>query len=279
MTVSEFFYSLKKELQHEDAAFEINQLFDRRFGKNARLLCPDRVVTDEDQAALNQEVQRLQNGYPLQYILGEWDFYGLTLKVGEGVLIPRPDTEISVETALDRLKGINAPVIADLCSGSGAIALAIAANCPDCTVYAVELFDAAMGYLLQNISALGLGGRVKPIKGDALSDLSGILPHGLDMIISNPPYVTADEMKELSPQVRCEPQTALFGGEDGLDFYRAISKNASKILAPGGSLIFEGGYLQAGDIERIMSDNGFENITSHKDLAGIERCVSVNKPL
>lgn len=279
MTVSLLFNELKKKLTHEDAWFDLNQLFNKYFGKNARLLKPDMPVSAEQQAAVESDVERLASGYPLQYLLGEWEFFGLTLKVGEGVLIPRADTEITVETALAKLNGRKNALVADFCSGTGAIALAIAENHADCKVFALELFDEAYSYLCRNIADLDMGERVTPVKADVLGDLDGVLPERLDMIVSNPPYITADEMKELSVQVRHEPQTALFGGEDGLKFYRSITKTAAKTLKNGGWLLFEGGYKQANDIAEIMRQNGFDSIFSAKDMAGINRCICGQKPL
>lgn len=279
MTLSSLFNELKGCLSHDDALFDLNQLFNKHFGKNVRLLDPQQPVSERQRVAVASDVEKLKNGYPLQYLLGEWDFFGLTLKVGEGVLIPRADTEITVETALEKLKVSRNAVIADLCSGTGAIALAIAANCTDCSVFAVELFDEAYTYLCNNISELDMQSRVKPVKADVLADMSDVLPPKLDMIVSNPPYITAQEMTELSVQVRHEPQTALFGGDDGLKFYRSITQTAAKMLKNGGWLLFEGGFRQANDIAEIMRKNGFDNISANKDMAGIDRCICGQKPL
>lgn len=278
MTIASFFNELKSDLQYEDAQFDLNQLFNKYFGKNMRLLQPDMEVSDEQKKAVENDVKTLKSGYPLQYILGEWDFYGLTLKVGEGVLIPRADTEITVETALTKLKGRKNALVADLCSGTGAIALAIAENCADCEVFAVELYDEAYSYLCRNIEKTGQK-RVKAVKADVFGDLSGALPDELDMIVSNPPYITADEMRELSVQVRHEPVTALFGGEDGLDYYRSISETAAAMLKNGGCLLFEGGYRQANDIAEIMRKSGFIDVFAIRDMAGISRCICGTKPL
>lgn len=278
MTIASFFNELKGDLQYEDAQFDLHQLFNKYFGKNVRLLQPELPVSEEQKKAVESDVRMLKSGYPLQYILGEWDFFGLTLKVGEGVLIPRADTEITVETALTKLKGRRNAKIADLCSGTGAIALAIAENCKDCEVFAVELYDEAYSYLCENISELKQD-RVKAVKADVFGDLSGVLPNELDMIVSNPPYITADEMNELSVQVRHEPETALFGGEDGLDYYRSIAETAASLLKNGGCLLFEGGYRQANDIAEIMRKSGFIDIFANKDMAGISRCICGQKPL
>ena len=186
-------------------------------------------------------------------------------------MIPRADTEISVETALSLLKETVEPKIADFCSGTGAIALALANNLPKCEILALELYDKAYGYLCENIAALDKNGFVKPIKADVLGEFD--IGDKFDLIISNPPYITCDEMKELSAEVKCEPETALFGGDDGLKFYRGITAKAKNLLKPGGWLVFEAGWKQYPNIAEIMRQNGFEQIASAKDLGNIDRCV------
>ncbi len=279
MRLAELFKELLGESERDTARFDLTQLFDKRFGRNARIMRGDMQLSEQAENAVRADFDKMESGYPLQYIIGEWDFYGLTFKVGEGVLIPRADTEISVETALGLLEGADCPAIADLCSGSGAIALAMASNLKDCSIFAVELFDEAFSYLTENIKLLDQKGCVTAMKADVLTDVNTDLFDQLDMIISNPPYITADEMKELSAEVRCEPQTALFGGEDGLVFYRSISETAKEILKPGGWLVFEAGWKQAEDIMEIMRRNGFTELAAAKDMSGIDRCIYGRKPL
>ena len=217
-------------------------------------------------------LERRLSGEPLQYILGEWEFYGLPLRVGPGVLVPRPDTETAVEAALELLTGREKPVVADLCSGSGAIALALWSQCPDARVLAVELSPQALPYLRENVKAICQGGRepVQVVEGDVLSGLK--LPP-LDLLVSNPPYLTAGEMEELSPEVRREPAMDLLGGEDGLLFYQEITRLYRRCLKPGGALVYEVGYQQADQVRDILMEFGFQQVGCRKDLAGIRRCV------
>jgi len=279
VTVAELFKELLKNSKRDTAYFDITQLFDKHFGKNARIMRSGMQLSLQAENAVRADFDRLESGYPLQYIIGEWDFYGLTFKVGEGVLIPRADTEISVETALGLLEGIRCPQIADFCAGSGAIALAMASNLSDCKVFAVELFDEAYHYLEENIKALDNKSCVTALKADVFNDIGTDSFAHLDMIVSNPPYITGEEMQELSTEVRHEPHTALFGGDDGLLFYRSISKTAKDILKPGGWLVFEAGWKQAGDIMEIMRRNGFTELAAAKDMDGIDRCIYGRKPL
>ena len=288
MTLGELYLECRKKLTHDTADFDLSQLLTAQFGSVPSIRSaadpvsavfqvppsvrrPEMEVSAEDAFVFQMKVKRLADGYPLQYLLGEWEFYSVPLKVGEGVLIPRPDTETLVDAALALLAGRTEPVIADLCSGSGAIALAIAKNHPDAKVYAVEVSPEAPYYLYENIEMNKLGGRVEAISGDVFETLA--LPP-LDLLVSNPPYLTARELEELDQTVRYEPALALDGGEDGLRFYRRISETGSLLLRPGGTLMFEVGYQQADAVASIMRDRGYGTIAFQQDLNQIRRCVS-----
>lgn len=228
----------------------------------------DQSLIDE----VNSLVVRRKSGEPLQYILGEWEFYSLNFKVGEGVLIPRQDTETLVDFALEELKGKSEPVVADLCSGSGCIAISIEKNCENSKVFAVELSDMAIPYLQININENDSS--VKIIKGNVCDEkILNNLPQ-LDMIVSNPPYLTAEDMKSLQKEVTYEPCMALDGGEDGLHFYRAITSLWKDKLKENGVLAFECGINQHNQIKEILEENGFKNICFKEDLCGIIRVVA-----
>lgn len=209
--------------------------------------------------------------YPLQYLLGQWDFYGLTFAVGEGVLIPRPDTEILVETGLQLLAGIDHPVIYDLCSGSGCIAAAVASQRPDATVYAVEISSDAFPYLLKNIRPFP---GVKPVQADIFEVVSRLPP--CHLILSNPPYLSDDEMGRLQTEVTYEPKLALRAGENGLAFYRRIAEVYQEKLLPQGHIAFEVGYRQSRPVEEILRKSGWRDIERKQDYNGIERVVSAS---
>lgn len=227
-------------------------------------------------------VERRISGEPLQYLLGEWEFFGLPFKVGKGVLIPRPDTEILVETVLDHFKrkGKLDPEMIDLCSGSGCIAVAIQKSLPQSKVTAVELSSEAFPYLTENIRRNKAD--VKIMKGDVLNgellrNFADPDDYGeyrkLDCIVSNPPYLTEKEMNELQIEVKHEPETALFGGTDGLKFYRVISCLWKEILADGGLLAFEIGFEQGEAVSDILRKSGYKDIRVIKDLGGNDRVV------
>lgn len=288
MTNAEVYEYIRKKLQNsgvEDNEFETLCIFE------------DIMEIDRLQLALNGSkpadeakaekafalAERRINGEPLQYLLGEWEFYGLPFKVGEGVLIPRPDTEILVETVLEHFKrkGKLDPEIIDLCSGSGCIAVAVQTNLPQSKVTAVELSSEAFPYLVENIRRNKAD--VKIMKGDVLNGelLSNFADpddfgeyRKLDCIVSNPPYLTEKEMSELQIEVKHEPETALYGGTDGLKFYRVISCLWKEILADGGLLAFEIGFEQGEAVSDILQKSGYKDIKVIKDLGGNDRVVT-----
>ena len=233
--------------------------------ETSRLVLSDKKV---DLKELEKILARRKKGEPLQYILGKWWFYEGEFLVGKGVLIPRQDTETLVEVALDELKEKKNASVADLCAGSGAIGISIAAKRPDITVLAVEKYKRAYEFLEKNI-LLNRVKNVKSVRADVLKKPFGCY----DMIVSNPPYITTKEMASLQTEVKKEPKTALFGGEDGLDFYRTISAKWKSTLKENGILMFEIGATQASAVAEIMKKEGFTDITLKKDLCGVQRVI------
>ncbi len=228
-----------------------------------RIVTPSVDTDDIDDILAQRRLHR-----PLQYIIGRWWFYGLEFLVGEGVLIPRQDTEILVETALSLAEGLKAPKIADLCSGSGCIAISIGKNLPEADVTALEKYDEAYVYLEKNIR-LNEAENVTPVKADVCDKPTG----EYDIIVSNPPYIPIADRNILSREVLNEPDAALFGGEDGLYFYRIITKNWKNVLKDGGKLAFEVGIKEAPLVADILKQEGFTEIGFAQDLLGIQRVV------
>lgn len=219
-------------------------------------------------------VERRSNGEPLQYILGKWEFMGLPFYVGEGVLIPRPETEMLVEFALDFLKDKKNPVVIDLCSGSGCIAISVAKHLPNAKVYAVEKSDLAFPYLKKNIW-LNCVFNVSAVHGDIFDRtlLSEIKPN---LILSNPPYIRSSEIASLQSEVRNEPSMALDGGEDGLVFYREIANGWLDRLGTGGAITVECAEDQTEDIIRMFSEKT-QYAEAFNDLSGLPRMVTAIK--
>lgn len=238
--------------------------------ENALRLAPRREVPTETAAAFAGLCRRRAAGEPLQYLLGRWEFFGLPFAVGPGVLIPRPETELLVEAALEKLADLPAPALADLCSGSGCVAIAAAKHLPGSAVTAVELSEKALPFLQQNIALNAAN--VAVVEGDVL-DPALLAGRCFDMILSNPPYVTAEEMAALQPEVRREPEMALLGGADGLRFYAALPALCHPLLKPGGWLAFEIGCTQQAAVEGFLAAAGFRNISCRRDLAGLPRVV------
>ena len=210
--------------------------------------------------------------YPLQYIMGEWEFYGLPFYVGEGVLIPRQDTETLVETAVRFLRerpGVSGA--ADLCAGSGCVGITLA-KLTGIPVKLLELSELALGYLRRNIALNGAEELCEAMHADVLSDDTAAGMPQLDLIVTNPPYLTAQDMRELQPEVTHEPETALFGGDDGLDYYRRMVPLWGAKLNPGGMLAAEIGMGQHGDVTRIFEENGLR-AGFEKDLCGVIRVI------
>lgn len=231
-------------------------------------------VSGELERRVDALVQRRLAGEPVAYIIGEWEFYGLPLDVSDDVLIPRMDTEMLVERAILRARtaGEEARVL-DLCAGSGCVGLAIAANVPDCRVVLAELSEGALRICKQNIRRTDLNARVTSVCVDALEPPSANL-WDFDVVACNPPYIPTGDIGGLDIAVRdYEPRMALDGGADGLEFYRNIASKWKNAIRLGGSLIFEVGIGQAPDVEKIMAENGFENIQTTADTQGIWRVV------
>lgn len=218
-------------------------------------------------------VARRLAGEPLQYLLGQWEFYGLPMAVGPGVLIPRPETEELVERVLGFLKGTPSPALLDLCSGSGCIPIAIANNCPDGKVWGVELSPQAYSYFCQNI-AINSAKNVTPVLSDVFALPVHITAQRYHAVTANPPYITTEAMDSLQREVLREPTMALCGGGDGLDFYRALPGIAMELLYPGGLLAMEIGEEQGASVTALTAAAGFTQVTLHQDLSHNDRIVT-----
>lgn len=259
---------------NDNPRFEAEQLVMKFCGvkRSDILMFPGLEVTAEQAAEVRGAVQRRNSGEPLQYILGEWEFYGLPFYVGEGVLIPRQDTETLVETAVQFLRerpGVSGA--ADLCAGSGCVGITLA-KLTGIPVKLLELSELALGYLRRNIALNGAEELCEAMHADVLSDDTAAGMPQLDLIVTNPPYLTAQDMRELQPEVTHEPETALFGGDDGLDYYRRMVPLWGAKLNPGGMLAAEIGMGQHGDVTRIFEENGLR-AGFEKDLCGVIRVI------
>lgn len=277
-TYNNLYMDVRQELRRagiDAATLEAQELVAFAAGKtrqellrDGRLYVPQEV--EQRAAAL---VERHLAGEPLAYLIGEWSFCGMDLDIDENVLIPRVDTEVLAEQAIDFVKTLQEPRVLDLCAGSGCVGLAVAKFCPGSHVVLGELMEGALRVCRRNIRRTGLTAQVLPWQVNALD---GPPPRfgEFDCIVSNPPYIPDGDIAGLDVSVRdYEPLTALKGGGDGLDFYRVISDKWRACLHPGSRLYFEVGIGQADDVLRIMRAQGFGDIEVVPDTAGIPRVV------
>ncbi len=249
-----------------------------KVSRNTLKYSMSREIKEEDKNKIREMLMlRAKNRKPLQYILGEWEFYGLPFKVRENVLIPRPDTEILVEQCIQLMREIEEPNILDIGSGSGAISIAIANELKSSSVTGVDINEDAIRLANEN-KVLNKIENVNFMKSDLFEKLDEDFKY--DLIVSNPPYITKDEYETLMPEVKnFEPKNALTDLGDGLYFYREISKKAGAYLKDTGYLAFEIGYKQAKDVSKILEDNNFAVLSIVKDYGGNDRVVLAKKAI
>ena len=278
ITYNNLYLDIRQQLRAagiEAATLEARELVCFATGKSREQLYRDGALyaSPELERRTRELVARHLAGEPVAYLIGEWEFYGLPLDISSEVLIPRPDTEVLAEQAIAYIKTLGECRVLDLCAGSGCIGLAVAANAPQARVVLGEWSDGALKICRQNIRRNGLTGRVVPIQADARERPEKSLGD-FQCIISNPPYIPHGDISGLDASVRdYEPHLALDGGEDGLDFYRAIAEKWKEALNVGGRLYFEVGIGQADSGLRIRRAQGFGDIQVVKDLHEIPRVV------
>ena len=260
----------------QSAGMIARQLVCHVTGKSQEYILANREMYAPEEAVKGAEaaLARLLEGEPLAYVLGEWEFYGLPLKVTPDVLIPRDDTCAVASLAIRQGLFLNQdPRILDLCCGSGCIGLAVASRVKDARVTLADISKEALAVAKKNVQANKVSGHVSCVQADALKPAAPFLGK-FDMIISNPPYITAWEMEQLPASVAdYEPHLALYGGTDGLDFYRSIAKNYKSALKNGGYLAFEFGMGQGDDVCAILEENGYTILERTRDYNDRERAV------
>ena len=278
ITYNDLYLDIRKELRAAGIAastLEARELVCFGTGKTRDELTRDGrlYASPELEKRVRELAARHLAGEPVAYLIGEWEFYGLPLDISSDVLIPRPDTEVLAEQAIEYVKTLEACRVLDLCAGSGCIGLAVAAHAEQARVVLGEYSDAALKICRQNTRRNGLTGRVVPMFVNALEKPDKSLGE-FDCIVSNPPYIPRADIAGLDSSVRdFEPHLALDGGEDGLDFYRAIVEKWTDALHVGGRLYFEVGIGQADSVLRIMRAKGYGDIQIVRDPGGISRVV------
>ncbi len=274
-SIFEAYNHCKKELQKagiEDVGLESRMIMRRITGyNNAQILTHyTEKLTPFQENNLVALIHQRSVRYPLQYIFGVWNFYGFDFCVGPGVLIPRNDTETLVDTALEFLENKENAKVLDLCAGSGCIGITLACKCESASVTLVEKYNEAFSYLEKNIEK-NKAANATAVLGDVLE---GACSDGeYDIIVSNPPYITREELSLMSPETKFEPETALFAEGDGLVFYRAIAEKYKHALKKGGKLCFEVGFTQSKSVCEILRNLGYSDVGVKQDLEGIDRVV------
>ncbi len=275
MTVNEIYQSGLKLLENnniENSKFEAQSLLQKAFSLDRVGFIMHKTDKADENCSHNflKFIEKRISGEPLQYILGEWSFMGFDFKVGRGVLIPRDDTEVVVNLCIDFLENRTDKKTVDLCSGSGAIAVALD-KISGAKVTAVEIDETAFSYLETNVKENNSS--VKSVMADALEICETFADGELDLIVSNPPYIKSADIETLQKEVRLEPRLALDGGEDGCDFYREIVSRWSRKLKKGGALAFELGENQADAVKALMTEQGFSDFKISLDFGGVQRAI------
>lgn len=279
MTWKEFYNEAVRRLNEagiEENKSEADIIFDYCFNMNKLkiILHGDEKLPESLIDKLDEVVSKRKKGIPIQYILGEWNFRNLRFKVGEGVLVPRDDTNILIDVSVGFLNSKKNPCVIDLCSGSGCVAVSIERELKlkNTEIFGVELSKKAFEYFKSNAEINC--SNVKAINGDILKIYSEFCDEKFDAIVSNPPYIRTDEISKLQKEVKFEPRMALDGGKDGLYFYKNICRNWIPKLKVGGMIAFEIGLGQENEIKKFMEESGIGCIKFYKDINNIIRVVS-----
>lgn len=280
MTIKELNDYIKKSLSEnhieyadEESVIILENIL--KYDKTKLLLNGSKIVDTKTVNTINSIIDRRIKGEPLQYILGVWQFMGLDFLVGSGVLIPRDDTEILVNTASAIIKKENINNLVDLCSGSGIISILLKHQYENLEVTAVEKSSIAYNYLLKNIKKHNLD--INAVNLEIEDYVKKISDNTIDLLVSNPPYIKTDDIKNLQKEIQYEPFMALDGGNDGLDFYRYIINNYKNKIKKDGYIAFEIGEGQYKDVSYILLDNGFVDLSSYNDIQNIVRVVTARK--
>jgi len=280
-TYNDIYLKIRKKLKAagiDSPEFEAKLIVANAAGRSREnMLAISKVfATDNDvKEKIELFTERRISGEPLAYVLGEWEFYGVTLTVNENVLIPRSDTEVLAgETIRILSRKMWQTRMLDLCCGSGAIGLAVASKVPSARVVMADVSEDALAVCRSNMLSNNLSKKVTAIEADALKPPPSLLG-AFDVIACNPPYIPTADIETLDSSVKdYEPVLALDGGEDGLKYYRSICENWLLLLKPGGHIAFECGVDQSGEVQHIMRNGGLKDIRIYKDTLGIERVIT-----
>ena len=276
MTIKDIIVKYSKELEEISPTprLDVETLLQKVLGVDRLyiLLNLERVLSEDEEQLFNKFINERLNNRPIAYIVGNREFMGLDFFVKEGVLIPRPDTEVLVEEVIKLAKKKDAKNILDIGTGSGAITVSLAKYLENVKVTSVDISDIALEIGKRNAISNEVDDRINFVKSDLFTNIDKETK--FDIIVSNPPYIKREVIETLDKQVKdYEPYNALEGGVDGLDFYRAITKQAKNYLKKGGILAYEVGHDQSENVSKLMEIDGYTNIYTLKDLQQIDRVV------
>ena len=279
MTIKEILIKYSKELEEISSTprLDVETLLQKVLNVDRLyiLLNLERNLSEEEENLFNKFIEERLNNRPIAYIVGNREFMGLDFYVQEGVLIPRPDTEILVEEVIEIAKDKGEINILDIGTGSGAITVSLAKYLENAKITSVDISEIALEIGKKNAVSNNVDDRIEFIKSDLFSSIDK--GKKFDIVVSNPPYIKREVIDTLDKQVKdFEPYNALEGGIDGLDFYRAITKEAKNFLRKGGTLAYEVGHDQSEDVSKLMEMDGYTNIYTRKDLQQIDRVVIGN---
>ena len=279
MTIKDIIVKYSKELEKISPTprLDVETLLQKVLGVDRLyiLLNLERVLSEDEEQLFNKFINERLNNRPIAYIVGNREFMGLDFFVKEGVLIPRPDTEVLVEEVIELAKKKDAKNILDIGTGSGAITVSLAKYLENVKVTSVDISDIALEIGKRNAISNEVDDRITFVKSDLFTNIDKETK--FDIIVSNPPYIKREVIDTLDKQVKdYEPYNALEGGVDGLDFYRAITKRAKEYLKKDGILAYEVGHDQSEDVSKLMEMDGYTNIYTRKDLQQIDRVVIGN---
>lgn len=268
-----------KEAGIDSPAFDAAKIISHCTGidRQRMIMYPEKKITKEQFEKIKDKMVLRAKGVPLQYILGEWEFMGRVFEVGEGVLIPRDDTEVLVNEAVLFLKEIyqKRPIkVLELCAGSGIVSITLGKMFPNLQICALEVSDEACSFFMRNVEKHNVK-NVELKKYDIRSGPEIEWISNFDLLVSNPPYIPDAEVELLQKEVQYEPKLALCGGSDGLDFYRLIAQKWMQVLKNKGKAFFEIGIGQSLDVSDIFFEKGYEQISVTKDVNYIDRVIGV----
>lgn len=238
----------------------------------------ERQLLESEVDAYRQAIMRRGRREPVAYIRGHKEFLGRDFSVFAGTLVPRPETELMVERAVEALRGNDSPNIAEVCCGTGAPGISVALEVPGSTLLLSDISEDAVAAAETNIGLHRISGRASAIRSDLFGEWAQDKRGSFDLIMANPPYIRSGDIDSLEPEISVhEPRLALDGGDDGLGFYARIAKGALSWLRHGGSIVLEMGFKQAEHVSRILSEAGYADIAVYKDLAGIDRVAEARR--